>query len=240
MKKSLPSLLIAGFVISAFVMAASGQISKKVVGNEPAPSTNFAAANVHFEQNATDGDVEVVFEVKGGDEGLARLTVVSPDGRTVIDFEAPDASTLGMRQFIFESPEPRDVQSLKSAYPEGRYIFTGVTASGHKLHGESVLSHKLPDTPTFLHPPANAQGVSTKNLEITSTPVKNLAAYIVYIEQDAQNVSITARLSGPIASFVVPDGFLFSGTEYQLGIGTVGDNGNISFIETTFTTAEKE
>ena len=43
----------------------------------------FAIASVHFEQNATDADVEVVFEVRGGDEGLTQLTVVSPDGRMV-------------------------------------------------------------------------------------------------------------------------------------------------------------
>jgi hypothetical protein len=55
-------------------------------GKESGPPLPFAVANVRFEQNATDGDAEVVFEVKGGKEGLAKLTVVSPDGRTVIDF----------------------------------------------------------------------------------------------------------------------------------------------------------
>jgi len=63
------------------------------VGKESGPSVPFAVASVRFEQNATDGDAEVVFEVKGGKEGLAKLAVVSPDGRTVIDFTAPDAST---------------------------------------------------------------------------------------------------------------------------------------------------
>ena len=76
------------------------------VGKESGPSVLFAVTSVHFEQNATDRDVEVVFEIKGGDEGLAKLAAVSPDGRTVIDFTAPDASTLGIRQFRFESPEP--------------------------------------------------------------------------------------------------------------------------------------
>jgi len=210
------------------------------LGSEPAPPVHFAVASVHLEQNATDGDVEVVFEVKGGHEGLAKLTVLSPDGRTVIDFTAPDASTLGLRQFRFESPEPKDVQSLKSAYPEGRYTFIGATATGDKLHGESTLSHKLPATTSFLHPKTDAQGVGAKNLVITWTPVENLAAYIIYIEQDELDVNITAKLPGSTARFVVPDGFLFPGTEYQLGIGTVMDEGNASFVETTFTTAGKE
>jgi hypothetical protein len=114
------------------------------VDKESGPSGPLAVARVHFEQNATDGDVEVVFKVKGGDAGLAKLAVISPDGRTVIDFSAPDASTLGIRQFRFESPEPGDVESLKSAYPEGVYTFAGATAAGNKYYGESTLNHKLP------------------------------------------------------------------------------------------------
>jgi hypothetical protein len=200
----------------------------------------FAVASVHFEQNATDGDVEVVFEVKGGDKGLVKLTVVSPDGRTVIDFTAPDASTLGIRQFFFESPEPGDVERLKSAYPEGVYTFTGATAAGDKLHGESTLNHKLPAAASFLRPGTGARGVNARDLEITWTPVKNLAAYIIKIEQDTLDVNITAKLLGSVTTFTVPDGFLVPGTQYELSIGTMSHAGNISFVETTFRTAGKE
>jgi hypothetical protein len=166
--------------------------------------------------------------------------VVSPDGRTVIDFTAPDASTLGIRQFRFESPEPKDIKILKLAYPEGVYTFAGATAAGDKLHGTSTLSHKLPATVSFIRPGVRARGVSVKDLEITWTPVKNLAAYIIYIEQDELDVSITARLSRSTSTFAVPNGFLLPGREYQLGIGTVTSEGNISFVETTFTTAGTE
>ena len=72
----------------------------------------FDTASVHFEQNATDGDVEVVFKAKADDEGLAKLTIVAPDGRTVADFRAPDPTTLGIREFELESPEPADVAGL--------------------------------------------------------------------------------------------------------------------------------
>jgi hypothetical protein len=204
------------------------------------PSLPFAVASVHFEQNATDGDLEVVFEVRGGAAGLARLTVVSSDGRTVIDFTAPDASTLGIRQFRFESPEPGDVASLKSAYPEGVYTFTGATGTGSKLHGTSRLSHSLPAPVAVLRPAAGARDVGTRDLGITWTPVQNLAAYILYIEQHELGVEITARLPGSAAAFAVPNGFLVPGRAYQLGIGAVTKQGNISFVETTFTTAGKE
>jgi hypothetical protein len=198
------------------------------------PSDLFAVATVHLEQNATDGDFEVVFEVKGGADGLTKLTVVSPDGRTIVDTAAPDTSTLGVRQLRFESPEPRDFKKLKSAYPEGVYTFAGLTAAGAKLHGKSTLNHTLPAVASVLRPGADAQNVPVRNLKITWTPIKNAAAYIVFVEQGDLNV--TARVLPSVTSFVVPDGFLVPGKEYQLGIGTVSDSGNISFVETSFTT----
>jgi hypothetical protein len=207
---------------------------------DAAPAVPFATASVYFEQNATDRDVEIVFEVKGGDEGLSKLTVTSPDGRTVIDFTAPNASTLGIRQFRFESPESGDVAGLKAAYPAGVYTFVGATAAGGTLRGESTLDHTLPATASFVRPRAGARGVSARGLEITWTPVKDLAAYIVYIEQDELQVSLTTRLPGSVARFAVPDSFLLPATAYVLGIGTVTARGNSSFVETTFTTAGKE
>jgi hypothetical protein len=213
------------------------------VGLAPAASAEsgpsaFEDASVRFEQNATDGDVEVVFEVKAGDEGLAKLTVVSPDGRPVVDFKAPDASTLGIREFSFESPEPADVEGLKAAYPEGVYRFAGATASGDEFRGESTLSHELPATASFVRPRAEAQNVSVENLEIRWSPVENVSAYVVEIENDELEVSLEARLPGSSSMFRVPGGFLRPATEYELAIGTVAAEGNISFVETAFTTAD--
>ena len=79
-----------------------------------AAAEEFATASVHFEQNATDGDNEVVFQVKGGKDGLAELTIVAPNGRKVVAFSAPERITLGMRQFRFEEvPLPVLAQQLQ-------------------------------------------------------------------------------------------------------------------------------
>ena len=155
----------------------------------------------------------------------------------MVDFRAPDAASLGIRQFEFESPEPKDVESLKSAYPEGIYKFAGATAAGGVFYGESTLNHELPATTSILRP--GSAVVSADGLEIAWTPVEGVVAYIVEIEQDELEVSVTARLPASETRFSVPDGFLQSGTEYQLGLGTVGGDGNTSFVETTFTTAEE-
>jgi len=207
---------------------------------ETGPAGPFAVALVHFEQNATDGDSEVVLEVKAGKEGLTRLVVTAPDGRTVVDFTAPDASTLGIRQFRFETPEPRDLKALRSAYPEGVYTFAGVSTGGGKLRGEATLHHALPATTSFVSPKAAAGGVATKNLKIAWSPVKNLAAYTVKLEQRETNASLTANVPGSVSTFAVPDGLLLPGTEYQLALGTVSKTGNISFVETTLRTAARD
>ena len=204
------------------------------------PAMPYLDAKVHFEQNATDEDVEVVFKVTGGDEGLAKLTVVGPDGRRVVDFTAPDPSTLGIRSFVFESPEPGDVESLKSAYPEGVYTFSGTTAAGAALHSMVTLNHELPATVSFLRPEPESEDVGTRDLDITWTPVKNLAFYIIEIEQEELNAKLSVTLPAPASTFAVPNGFLLPDTEYKLGIGTVTDEGNLSFVETEFTTAEEE
>ena len=203
-------------------------------------SAAFAVATVYLEQNATDGDAEVVFEVTGGKEGLAKLTVAAPGGRTVIDFAAPDASaSLGIRTFRFETPEPRDVKSLTSAYPEGVYTFAGVTAAGGKLHGKATLSHTLPAPASFLRPTVNARGVEARDLRITWSRVENAAAYIVKIEQRKLGVNLTSTLPASVTAFGVPAGLLRPGMEYKVAIGTVSGRGNISFVETTFATAGK-
>ena len=204
------------------------------------PAEPFAIASVFFEQNATDKDVEVVFDVKGGDDGLVQLTVLAPDGRTVVDIKAPDVSTLGLRQFRFESPERGDVASIKAAYPEGVYTFDASTAAGVKFHGTSTLRHTLPATATGVRPAAEAEDVPVKGLVISWTPARNLAAYVIAVEQDSLEVSVSAKLSGSATSFTVPDGFLAPGMEYVLSIGTMTSEGNTSYVESTFTTAGGE
>ena len=197
----------------------------------------FSEVSVHFEQNTTDRDVEVVFNIKGGDEGISKLQVTSPDGRIVIKFAAPDTSTLGFRQFVFESPEPKNPRSLRLAYPEGNYSFTGSTLSGITLRGTASLNHNLPPTVSFIQPKAEANNVQFNNLNILWSSVKNVSAYIIEIEQDEIGVVFQSKQIGASTSLLVPDGFLIPGMEYDLSIGTIAENGNASFIETTFKTA---
>jgi hypothetical protein len=204
-----------------------------------AKTESFDVASARFEQNATDGDVEAVFEAIAGEDGLVKLTVIAPDGRTIVDFSAPGRSSMGMRQFRFESPEPTDVSALKKAFPEGEYTFTGATSSGAQFNDKATLSHKLPATTAFVSPKANAGNVSARNLRISWAPVKGVSGYTIEVNPSKSSAHLELKLPASTTSFVVPEGILVSGGKCQLGIGTISSSGNISVIETTFTTAGK-
>ena len=224
---------------SVVVLGVSLGIAGAWSGQQSAEPLPFATAVVRFEQNATDGDVEVVFEITGGDDGLTKLTIVAPNGRTIADFAAPDRATLGLRQFVLESPEPRDVAALKAAYPEGVYVLRGTTTGGQTLAGRATLSHRLPATTTFVRPQTDAKDVDARNLEIAWSAVAEATAYIVELEEEGVDKSLKLRIPAATTRFRVPDGFLQPGKEYTLGIGAVLKDGNVSFIETSFETASR-
>jgi hypothetical protein len=222
------------------LLAGAGSLAAAACTRAAGPPVPFAVATVHFERNATDGDVEVVFEVKGGDDGLTSLTVTAPDGRRVVAISAPDTSTMGLRQFRFESPEPTDVERLEAAYPEGVYTFAGATTAGDRYASEATLSHALPPAASVVTPADETEGVGVTGVRVTWTPVPGVASYVVTLEQPELAFELTVTLPGSATSFGVPDGVLQPGFGYTLALGTVLDGGNASFVETTFATAPKE
>ena len=195
----------------------------------------FGRAAVYLERNATDEDAEVRFEVTGTADGLATLRVTAPDGRTVLDFRAPD-SRLGIRHLDLESPEPRDDGRLRADFPAGTYRFAGTTVGGTELRGEATLSHAFPPTTSFVAPRPGQRDLPVGGLRIRWRPVADAAAYVVVIEQEGTGREIRARLPGTETAFAVPGGFLAPGAEYKLAIGTVSREGNRSFVETSFGT----
>jgi hypothetical protein len=193
----------------------------------------FEEVSVIFEQNATEGNVEVVFEINGGDEALETLIVRAPNGRTIINA----TFIAGMRELEFESPEPPDqVALLKKNYPEGMYHFYAITLSGELLHAMAPLSHALPETTTFLSPGKDATGVPL-NQSISWSAVLGAVGYIVEIENDDLDAETTIQVPASTTTIEPPAGFLLPGTEYELQISTIGADGNISFVETSFLTA---
>jgi len=207
-----------------------------------APATaapaRFEEAAVRLEQNATDGDAEIVLEIKSGSVGLDRLSVVAPDGHTVLDLTCPEPAKLGLRQFVLESPEPRDPAAVTMAFPAGAYVVRGRTVDGRDLESTAELRHELPATARFVNPEEDAEDVMIDGLEIRWEGPPGIERWDIEIEDEESGRIVTATLSGRATSFSVPAGFLEEGAEYTLAIGAVDGTGNKSVVETSFVTEE--
>jgi hypothetical protein len=106
------------------------------------------------------------------------------------------------------------------------------------LWSQATLSHRLPEPARALEPADEAEDVPTTGVRISWTPVEGVAAYLITVEQEDSGLSFSATVAGDADNLMVPDGFLDSGLEYQLAIGTVAEAGNTSFVESTFTTVQ--
>lgn len=217
-------------LLSVLMLAAAGSVLA---------DGKFNQAAIRLEQNATDKDAEIVFEVTGGSTGLAALKVAAPDGRIVADFKALD-SKMGFRHVNLESPEPKNDGRVQADFPAGDYTFSGSTVSGAKLSGKARLSHQLPSAAAILQPRADEKGVPLNGLRIKWNAGKNLAACLVSIEQEKTDIKLNAKLAGNATTFAIPDGFLLPNTEYKLAISTVSTEGNVTSVETNFETAAKK
>ncbi len=190
---------------------------------------------MHFEQNATDNDFEIVFQATGGDTGLAALQIAAPDGRIVVDFKSPNTK-LGVRTFRLETPEPKTLASLQADFPAGTYTFTANTVAGSAFSGTATLSHKLPAPAKWVRPRPEEQNVPVKGLRVQWGAPKDLASCHVTIEDEAGAKVVQAVLVGSATTFPVPDRVLRQGSRYSISIGTFGRDGNASFVETSFRT----
>ncbi len=198
----------------------------------------FEEATMFVEQNATDGDTEVVISGTAGDDGLQLLTIRSPDGRTMARLRAPDLTTLGMREFHFESPEPPG-EAVLAAYPEGEYALRGVSTAGEVFRTVLTLSHQLPAAATILHPAADAELPARQALTIQWSSVQG-AGYVLEFENESADPEQTFTINLPphVTSWRIPATLMVRGGEFQIGIHTIAENGNIVVVEQTFTTEE--
>jgi len=84
-----PDLFVktAAGVLAAAVAAAAGAAAKTPQTSE------FEELGIIVEQNATDGDTEVVISGVAGDDGLRLITVYAPGGRKVLSLVASAGQT---------------------------------------------------------------------------------------------------------------------------------------------------
>jgi hypothetical protein len=196
----------------------------------------FSELRMTLEQNATDGDTEVVLFAQGGDVGLVLLEITAPDGRRVAKFEG-DGRGIGIREFLLESAEPPDLDAVLGSFPEGEYSFTGKTVTGDCLKGTASLSHEIVP-PTELLTPKEDEEVKINQLVLSWEPVDGVERYVVELNNETTGSEMTFEVFPPTTSVAIPAHFLQPGSEYQFVVGTKIENGNVTFVELTFFTAD--
>ncbi|MBA3562641.1 MAG: fibronectin type III domain-containing protein [Gammaproteobacteria bacterium] len=209
-----------------------------MVARSDEPVSEFAELGILVEQNATDGDTEIVITaVPDTDQGLKRFAVRTPDKRLVLAVRSP-ARVMGLRELLFETPEPEGEQIL-SVYPEGRYKFRGIAEDGERFFGTARLSHRLPH-PTMIIHPASGQEVPADSLTIQWSQVPGIEQFLLEFENESADPeqSLTINLPPDVTSFEVPPSLLIPGADYQVGVATIARNGNIVFVEVEFSTAD--
>jgi hypothetical protein len=197
----------------------------------------FEDAAIIVEQNATDGDTEIVITAVPDDKGLRRFSVRSPQGERIFKVSAP-RHLMGLREFLFETPEPEGEQIL-ALYPEGNYTFSGIADDGERFRGTAELSHDLPP-PTVILFPSPGEAVPADALTVQWSQVPGIEQFLFEFENESADPEQALLLNLPpnVTSFDVPRALLVPGADYQVGVATIAENGNTVFVEVEFSTAD--
>ncbi|MGH8719603.1 MAG: fibronectin type III domain-containing protein [Burkholderiales bacterium] len=195
----------------------------------------FSELSMTLEQNATDGDTEVVLFAKGQDEGLKRLVIKAPDGRRVANVKG-DPHGIGIREFNLESAEPEDLDLVLGSFPEGTYHFFGRTVTGECLKGDAPLSHAIAPATTLLTP-SEGEVVPVNQVVLSWMPIADAERYVVELNNETTGGEATFEVFPPTTSVAISVHFLKPGSEYQFVVGVKTESGNVAFVELTFSTA---
>ena len=223
---------------AALALAATSAVGAAAETDSSPPPTPFEEATIYVEQNATDGDTEVVIAGTAGDEGLVLLKIKSPDRQTMTTLFASPA-TPGMREFLFETPEPPG-EAVLAFYPEGRYVLVGESTTGERFRSVVTLSHDLPAGATILAPAEDAEVPAREALRIRWSAVPGIEKFVLEFENESADPerALVIDLPPGTTSYRIPASLLPPGGEFQIGIHSVAGNGNIVAVESAFTTAE--
>lgn len=213
-------------------------------GAGPAIATNsqpscgeFSALTIVLEHNATDGDSEVVVFAKGQDDGLKSLTVTSPKGRLIGAFIG-NPKGIGIREFILESAEPTDLNSVLRSFPEGKYRFRGTTVNGDCLKGTATLSHVLAPA-TVILTPGEGEVLALDGFVLRWEAVPGAASYVIGIDNEDRGNTLVAEIAPTATSFTVPAEWLEAGTEYAASVSVKAADGNASSVQITVATIDE-
>ena len=199
--------------------------------------SEFEELAIVLEQNATDGDAEVVLFAKAGDEGLKRLRIIAPDERIVANVQGDDRG-VGLREFSLESAEPPDFDAILRSFPEGTYRISGRTVSGQCIAGTTDLSHEFAPE-TILRSPMQDEDIPLGPLTLAWDAVPEAVRYIVELENESEGseAQFTFEILAPTTSLEIPAALIAAG-DHLFGVFVVTESGNKTSVEVTFSISE--
>lgn len=191
--------------------------------------------DMFYQFSATDNDAEVTIDVESPDHVIDVLTILAPDGHIVATIRSKD--DLGLAEVELESAEP-SVEEVQLAYPEGRYWFWGRAVDGARLYGRIDLTHDVVGAPDFTaFSPCGEEVDPAIPVTITWNPVDGAErGYEIIIEQDDTGANLRTTQGPDSTGFVIPDGFLQSGLEYEIEMKAVTRAGNKTSASCEFAT----
>ena len=219
-------------IASAALVLLAAQASSAA---KPDDCDEFEELSMILEQNATDGDTEVVIFAKGGDVGLAKLVVIAPDGSRAATIRG-SGHGIGLREFALESAEPPDLDRVLGSFHEGDYTFQGRTVEGDCLRGSAPLSHEIAPEPILITPEED-EIVPVDQLVLSWEPIAGVERYVIGLNDETAGTEYTLQVLPPTTSLAIPATLLRSDSEYQFEVGATMPNGNVTFAELTFFTA---
>ena len=223
--------------IAAIVLVLSAVVGMSSRDAWPAKKScqPFEELRMALERNETDGDTEVVLFAQGQDEGLRSLVITGPGGKQVAEVRGSKRG-VGLREFLLESAEPPDLDLVLRSFPEGTYQVRGRTVGGGCLAGSVVLSHTIAPA-TQLLTPAEDEVVAVDELVLSWTAVPGAVLYIVEIQNEDLGNEHTLQILPPTTSVAIPAALLVPGSAYQWGVAVQAADGNVTAVESTFSTA---
>ncbi|MGH8656216.1 MAG: hypothetical protein ACREYE_30320 [Gammaproteobacteria bacterium] len=228
---------LAGISAAAVLVLLSGFTARAEDdhGNGSRVCLEFTDLRMTLEQNATDGDTEVVLFAKGQDDGLKELRVVRPDGRTVAEFRG-NRRTIGLRVFALESAEPRELERVLRSFPEGTYRFAGRTVEGDCLRGSAFLSHAIAPETQILSP-SEDETVPRDEVVVSWAAIPEAEVYLVEVKNEETENALLVEVPAPMTSFEVPASWLEPAVKHQVVVGVRTPSRNITNVESAFFTA---
>ena len=195
----------------------------------------FDDAEIIFEQNATDGDVEVVIfaKLEESDAGMQRFWLCAPNGKVVYKFSSPkNNNNIGGREVVVESPEPADIDIVRNAYPEGTYTFVAKSFDKEWFLSEAELSHELPDVSIDFPIADTDVPISMFNVTWTAvtSPTEKFIVELVNEDSDLEE-ELLVDIPADRNSFQAPEEWMVPDSEYQVVVGIVNEFGNKTFRE---------